>query len=53
MNNTCRIASGYLGALLARQRPTWDFHDEPLTENGRSALCPNALLTNLSARVPY
>jgi Ran GTPase-activating protein (RanGAP) involved in mRNA processing and transport len=38
MNNTCRIASGYLGALLARQRPTWDFHDEPLSENGRSAL---------------
>ena len=25
MNNTCRIAAGHLGALLAKQRPEWDF----------------------------
>ena len=38
MNNTCRIAAGYLGGLLALQRPSWDFREAPLTENGRSAL---------------
>ena len=38
MNNTCRIAAGHLGGLLARQRPVWDFHEAHLTENGRSAL---------------
>ncbi|KOO22124.1 leucine rich repeat -containing protein, partial [Chrysochromulina tobinii] len=25
MNNTCRIAAGHLGSLLAKRRPTWDF----------------------------
>ena len=25
MNNTCRIAAGYLGTRLAKRRPTWDF----------------------------
>ena len=25
MNNTCRIAAGYLGTRLARRRPMWDF----------------------------
>ena len=38
MNNTCRIAAGHLGALLAQQRPHWNFTEEPLTPNGRSAL---------------
>ena len=38
MNNTCRIAAGYLGGLLALQRPAWDFREAPLTANGRSAL---------------
>ena len=38
MNNTCRIAAGHLGALLAKQRPEWDFRQFPLTPNGRSAL---------------
>ena len=38
MNNTCRIAAGYLGGLLALQRPAWDFREAPLSENGRSAL---------------
>ena len=38
MNNTCRIASGYLGGLLALQRHAWDFREAPLSENGRSAL---------------
>ena len=38
MNNTCRIASGYLGGLLALQRKVWDFREHPLTDNGRSAL---------------
>ena len=27
-----------MGGLLALQRPAWDFHDAPLTQNGRSAL---------------
>ena len=38
MNNTCRIAAGHLGALLASQRAVWDFRESPLTPNGRSAL---------------
>ena len=38
MNNTCRIAAGYLGGLLARQRGAWDFREAPLSNNGRSAL---------------
>ena len=38
MNNTCRIAAGHLGALLAKQRPDWDFRQHPLTPNGRAAL---------------
>ena len=38
MNNTCRIAAGHLGSLLAKQRAHWDFRDAPLTPNGRSAL---------------
>ena len=38
MNNTCRIAAGHLGALLAKQRSAWDFREAPLTPNGRSAL---------------
>ena len=38
MNNTCRIAAGHLGGLLAAQRPHWNFRDAPLTESGRSAL---------------
>ena len=38
MNNTCRIAAGHLGALLAGQRADWDFREAPLTPNGRSAL---------------
>ena len=25
MNNTCRIAAGHLGSLLAKRRPAWDF----------------------------
>ena len=39
MNNTCRIAAGHLGSLLAKQRAHWDFRERrPLTPNGRSAL---------------
>ena len=38
MNNTCRIAAGYLGGLLALQRSAWDFREAPLSDNGRSAL---------------
>ena len=38
MNNTCRIAAGTLGSLLARQRPSWNFRNATLTANGRSAL---------------
>ena len=38
MNNTCRIAAGHLGSLLARQRDSWDSREAPLTPNGRSAL---------------
>ncbi|KOO22422.1 putative leucine rich repeat protein [Chrysochromulina tobinii] len=38
MNNTCRIAAGTLGSLLARQRPCWNFRNATLTANGRSAL---------------
>ena len=38
MNNTCRIAAGHLGSLLARQRADWDFRRHPLTGNGRMAL---------------
>ena len=40
MNNTCRIAAGHLGGLLASARPHWDFSTEKanLTPNGRSAL---------------
>ena len=29
MNNTCRIASGHLGTLLAKRRPVWDFRATP------------------------
>ena len=38
MNNTCRIAAGHLGGLLAKQRAHWDFREFPLTPNGRAAL---------------
>ena len=38
MNNTCRIAAGHLGGLLAVQRSHWDFREAPLSANGRSAL---------------
>ena len=38
MNNTCRIAAGDLGGLLAGQRAHWDFREATLTPNGRSAL---------------
>ena len=38
MNNTCRIAAGHLGGLLAKQRAEWDFQRYPLTANGRMAL---------------
>ena len=38
MNNTCRIAAGHLGSLLAKQRAHWDFREAPLTSNGRQAL---------------
>ena len=38
MNNVCRIASGHLGRLLARQRPAWDFSEHRLLWVGRSAL---------------
>ena len=40
MNNTCRIAGGQLGALLAKQRSTWDFSapDARLTSVGLYAL---------------
>ena len=35
MNNTCRIAAGHLGSLLAKQRGDWDFREAQLTPNGR------------------
>ena len=40
MNNTCRIAAGYLGTRLAKKRPTWDFSAQGtrLTEVGLQAL---------------
>jgi hypothetical protein len=38
MNNTCRIAAGHLGSLLAKQRADWDFREAALTPNGRMAL---------------
>ena len=38
MNNTCRIAAGHLGGLLAAQRARWSFRDYPLSDCGRSAL---------------
>ena len=38
MNNTCRISAGILGALLARQRPAWNFSKAPLTATGKRAL---------------
>ena len=40
MNNTCRIAAGHLGTLLAKRRPTWDYSadDAVLTEVGLQAL---------------
>ena len=40
MNNTCRIAAGHLGTLLAKRRPDWDFSAEGarLTEVGLMAL---------------
>ena len=56
MNNTCRIAAGTLGGLLARQRPHWNFRDAPLTYSGRAALtfvteeCPHLESINLSQK---
>merc|ERR1712185_223840 len=40
MNNTCRIAAGYLGTRLAKRRPLWDFSavGTRLTEVGLQAL---------------
>ena len=40
MNNTCRIASGYLGMRLATRRPVWDFSakDARLSDVGLQAL---------------
>ena len=40
MNNTCRIAAGYLGSRLAKKRPLWDFSaaSTRLTEVGLQAL---------------
>ena len=40
MNNTCRIAAGYLGTRLAKRRPNWDFSapSTRLTEVGLQAL---------------
>ena len=40
MNNTCRIAAGRLGTLLARRRPSWNFSDPSSTLGivGRRAL---------------
>ena len=40
MNNTCRIAAGHLGTLLAKRRPSWDFgsREARLTEVGLQAL---------------
>ena len=41
MNNTCRIAAGKLGELLAKQRPDWDFSTDSearLTTGGKRAL---------------
>ena len=38
MNNTCRIAAGHLGSLMAKQRPDWDFSSNGLTPVGRQAL---------------
>ena len=40
MNNTCRIAAGYLGSRLAKRRPAWDFSkpNMRLTEVGLQAL---------------
>jgi hypothetical protein len=58
MNNTCRIAAGYLGTRLAKRRPAWDFSSESshLTEVGLQALwliCEkNEKLKELEAR-PY
>ena len=38
MANTCRIASGHLGSLLAQQRGRWDFSAAPLDPIGRQSL---------------
>ena len=40
MNNTCRIAAGHLGTLLAKRRPVWDFSatEAKLSEVGLQAL---------------
>jgi hypothetical protein len=40
MNNTCRIAAGYLGTRLAKRRPNWDFSKKEckLSEVGLIAL---------------
>eukprot|EP00966_Prymnesium_polylepis_P083166 1926490-Prymnesium_polylepis.1 len=38
MANTCRIAAGHLGSLLAQQRQSWNFTDHQLTPVGRQAL---------------
>ena len=38
MNNTCCIAAGSLGSLLAKQRRSWDFNAHKLETYGRQAL---------------
>ena len=52
MNNTCRIAAGTLGGLLATQRANWNFCDAPLSESGRSALtfitCSNLSIESIN-----
>ena len=52
MNNTCRIAAGRLGTLLAKRRSTWSFTEHTLGIVGRRALWylleGNELLASLS-----
>ena len=54
MNNTCRIAAGHLGTLLAKRRPFWDFSKAKLDEVGLQALWllmdRNERLTKLSLK---
>ena len=54
MNNTCRIAAGHLGTLLAKRRLFWDFTKSKLDEVGLQALWllmeKNASLTRLSLK---